>query len=96
MPRLNIYIPDELDLALRTHHGDINVSRVCAEALRAALSARADIQSIPGLFTSTFENPSAIEEDLMVRYDVLRRAIVANRGADEQPGDVVAFFTGCS
>src|SRR5712671_3246565 len=93
MPSLNIYIPDDLDLALRTHRGDIKPSQVCADALRAAVSARAEIRSIDGLFVKTFQNATNEEQELMYRYKV-RRAIVGYGGRNDDPRDTVAFFAG--
>ena len=61
MPRKTIYIPDELDLAIRNHPGEINVSQVCAEALRAELSARESIHSVEGLLLQIFRNEKPLE-----------------------------------
>lgn len=90
MPRLTVYIPDELALELRTFPGEMNVSKVCAAALRAELSARGINRSIEGLFTAIASNPTRLEEEVMYRYK-LRRVLIGDDG-DDNPRDTVAFF----
>ncbi|MEX2177584.1 MAG: sugar-binding domain-containing protein [Gemmatimonadaceae bacterium] len=72
MPRLNIYIPDNLDLELRSHPRDINVSKVCAAALRAELSAGSADRTANWLFTSTFAGPSETDIAVMRRFGLRR------------------------
>lgn len=92
MPRLNIYIPDDLDLELRRFPGEINISRVCAAALRARLAASSDDRLTSSLFGSVFANPSWLERMLMERLP-LRRAITADRETVDTPQDAVADLT---
>lgn len=68
MPRLNIYIPDDLDLALRNFPGEINVSKVCAAALRAQLLARENPRVASSMFFSLFDTPNWIEDIILQRY----------------------------
>jgi DNA-binding transcriptional regulator LsrR (DeoR family) len=90
MPRLTIYVPDELDLALRTFPGEMNVSQVCAAALRAELSARGSIQSLEGLATAISATPSVIEDELRARFG-LRSALVGHEG-DAKASDTIGFW----
>src|SRR5688572_3934029 len=90
MPRINIYITDELHLALRSHPGEINVSNVCADALRAELSGRSATRSIDWLFTSAFDAPSALDGKLKRRFG-LRAAIAGETWGSESPSDIVAM-----
>src|SRR5688572_360988 len=90
MPRLTVYIPDELALELRTFPGEMNVSKVCAAALRAELSARGTDRSIEGLFAGIAQNPSYLERALMNRYG-LRIALVGN-DKEFDARDTVAFL----
>ena len=89
MPRLNVYIPDDLDLALRSHPREINVSRVCAAALRAELEARADAKPLPALFHP--RNVSVPEEELMTRYH-LPACMTASPLGEKHPRDVVTWL----
>ena len=106
MPRLNIYIPDDLDLALRNYPGEMNISKVCAAALRALLLAREDPRIASALFFSFFDKPTAIEQVVLQRYRGLTWVVAPDitfEGEDE--ADVVAdvtsqflnrtFFEGC-
>lgn len=89
MPRVNVYIPDDLYLALRTYTGDINVSRVCADALRAALAARADVKPLPAFFHP--RDVTATEEDLMMRYKI-PACIVGDPRGSRHPREIAAVF----
>ena len=106
MPRLNIYIPDDLDLALRNFPGEINISKVCAAALRAQLTAKADDRSAAALFHSIFDKPSWIEQIILQKYPGLTWVIAPEPMFEgEVPADAVAeatsgflnrtFFEGC-
>lgn len=78
MPRLNIYIPDDLDLALRNFPGEINVSRVCAAALRAQLHAKEDPRIASSMFFSLFDKPNWIEDIVLQRYRGLTWVVAAD------------------
>ena len=90
MPRLNIYIPDELDLAIRNHPGEMNISQVCADALRAELNARGTDRSIEGLFHALTENPNELERELMRKFR-LRRALVGF-ATDASAHDTIGYW----
>ena len=90
MPRLTVYIPDELALLLKTFPGEMNVSKVCAEALRAELSARGVDRSIEGLFSAIEENPTRLEAALMQRYRL--RRVMIGYGGDADARDIVAYY----
>jgi hypothetical protein len=71
MPRLNIYIPDDLDLALRNFPGEINISKVCAAALRAQLAAKGETRNAGRLFYEFFDKPSILEGIVLQHYPQL-------------------------
>ncbi len=93
MPRLNIYIPDDLDLAIRSHPDDINLSRVCAAAIRAELAARRDVRSAEWLFTSVFEEPGWLDRELMERFALRQCFSGASPNDADHPRDIVARWT---
>jgi DNA-binding transcriptional regulator LsrR (DeoR family) len=90
MPRLNIYVTDELDLELRRHPGEINISRVCADAIRAHLAAHASNRSIDWLFTSAFDAPTELDNRLRQRF-ALRAATAGETWGTEEPHEIVAM-----
>ena len=93
MPRKTIYLPDELDLAIRTHPGEINISKVCAEALRAELTAREGIRtSMEGLLSQIFRNEGPLETRLKHRFK-LRRVIAPPGGDEGAPRETVSLWT---
>ncbi|HMC57343.1 MAG TPA: sugar-binding domain-containing protein [Gemmatimonadaceae bacterium] len=89
MPRLNIYIPDHLAFELRAYPGSINVSKVCAEALRLALNARDEIRPLPALLPR--RAPRAAERHLMEWYRVPGCIVAPTEGA-LHPREMVAIF----
>jgi DNA-binding transcriptional regulator LsrR (DeoR family) len=89
VPRLTIYVPDDLAHALKRHPGKLNVSQVCADALRAQLEARGTLDSLEGLFTALFNDPWTVEADLMRKFG-LRRVVAPPFGKDVPPVDAVA------
>jgi DNA-binding transcriptional regulator LsrR (DeoR family) len=91
VPRKTIYIPDELDIAMRNHRGEINISKVCAEALSAELSARGSIRSMEGLLAQIFRNEEPLERKLKHRFKL--RRVIAPRSEQETPRETVAFWT---
>lgn len=106
MPRLNIYIPDDLDLALRNFPGEMNISKVCAAALRAQLAAKEDPRIASSMFFSFFDKPSWIEQIVLQRYRGLTWVSAPDITFEgEEEADVVAevtsqfldrtFFEGC-
>ena len=90
MPRLNIYIPDDLDLELRSHPIEINVSQVCAAALRAEIAAATQERGLAWLFSSAFHGPSEIEQAVMQRFKLARCVAPPRYYRDEPTRDVVA------
>lgn len=106
MPRLNIYIPDDLDLALRNYPGEMNISKVCAAALRAQLAAKEDPRIASSMFFSFFDKPSWIEQIVLQRYRWLTWVAAPDVIFEgEDPSDIAAevtsqfldrtFFEGC-
>jgi DNA-binding transcriptional regulator LsrR (DeoR family) len=94
MPRLNIYIPDDLDLALRNFPGEINISRVCAAALRAQLTAKTEDRSAGMLFHSLFDKPNWIEQIVLQKYPGLLWMIAPEPMFEgEEPWGIVAEAT---
>lgn len=93
MPRLNIYIPDDLELAIRSSPYEMNISKICAAAIRAELSARSDVRSAEWLFASVFEEPGSLDRQLMERFGLRRSVTGGPRKDDDRPRDVVAYWT---
>jgi DNA-binding transcriptional regulator LsrR (DeoR family) len=91
MPRRTIYIHDELDLAIRNHRGEINLSNVCAEALRAELSARESIGTLEGLLSRIFTNEAPLERRVRHRFKL--RRVIAGQGKDLSPRETVSIWT---
>ena len=107
MPRLSVYIPDDLDLAIRTFPGKINVSRVCAAALRAHLAAKDDVDGPAALFHSFFQILKWNELVILRGHRGLRWVVsVKEEYEGENPAAAVAectsrflnrtFFDGCN
>ena len=71
MPRLNIYIPDDLDRALRDVRGDLNISRVCAAALRAELAGTRELRVAEALLNGVFRGPTPLMLSLQRRFPAL-------------------------
>jgi DNA-binding transcriptional regulator LsrR (DeoR family) len=91
MPRRTIYIPHHLALELRTLPGEMNVSQVCADALRAEVAARGVDRSAAGLFSGIGRNPTRIEEGLMHKFR-LRRVLIGD-DRNESLHDSIGYWT---
>ena len=68
MPRVNIYLPDEL--ALDARRADLNVSALAQGAIRQALAARATNEWLSRL--STPDQPSVSHEEVLAALDAAR------------------------
>ncbi|HYC53059.1 MAG TPA: sugar-binding domain-containing protein [Gemmatimonadaceae bacterium] len=71
MPRVNIYIPDDLHQELRALRGDINISKVCATALRAELAGTREIHVAESMFSAIFRGQTWLELALLRRFPTL-------------------------
>ena len=91
MPRLNIYIPMDLEIDISTSRHEINISRVCAAAIRAELAARNNERDTPTLFRPFYRERQRVELGLMTRYALKDVASCDLHG--ETPRDVVAKRT---
>ena len=90
MPRLNIYVPDDLDLAIRQYPGEINISRVCAEALRAELAAR-ETQRTDGPFPLLHREMIPLEMEVCGLSEGLRHAWIAWSGEPERQRQAIGM-----
>ncbi len=75
MARLNISIPDDVYELAEAWRGKVNLSSICAEALRAELQSASDHRDATGLIAQ-LRGPSEIEQELALRFS-LRAAVVA-------------------
>jgi DNA-binding transcriptional regulator LsrR (DeoR family) len=80
MPRLNISIPDEVYELAQRMRGEVNLSAVCAAALRDELLARANHRRPPALLRE-MHWPSELEDALQSRFG-LRAALVCTSSSD--------------
>jgi len=90
MGRVNIYLPDHLAEELRRYRTVINVSEVCAAALRAELSARTTSRSAAGLFQSPFTEFSPLDHQLARRFRLHRVVIDSPRSDAPDPNETVS------
>jgi deoxyribonucleoside regulator len=67
MARLNIYLPDDLYELANKWRGTINLSEICARALREELEAEDSHRNIRGLL-NTLRPPSELERAVADRY----------------------------
>lgn len=74
MARLNISLPDEIHELAERWRGRVNLSAVCAEALRLELAA-AEGHRLPPLALQSYERPGPLERALAERFG-LSAAIV--------------------
>ena len=80
MPRLNVYVPDDLAPLVDRWRERVNLSEVCTGALRESLEALESGRSI-GPLLDHLKGPTDLEREVATRFR-LRRAIIANRSAD--------------
>ena len=90
MGRVNIYLPDHLAEELRRYRDVINVSEVCATALRAELSARTTYRSAAGLFQGLFTEFSPLDHQLARRFRLQRVVIGSPRSDAPDPNETVS------
>ena len=94
MPRLNIYVPDDLHRALREVRIDINISQVCATALRAEIAGTRELRVAESLFHAILRPPTWLEHALLRRFPVLLGAMAELRQTPRQSfADAVAGTT---
>ena len=91
MPRVNIYIPVDLEMDIRTSPHEINISRVCTAAIRAELAARNNERDTASLFRPFIPVRQRVELGLMSRYK-LKDAVSCDLHG-ETPRDVVSKRT---
>lgn len=70
MARLNIYLPENIYNLANKWRGDVNLSEICARALRDELEAVESHRSIHGLL-STFSPPSELEQEVADQYGLI-------------------------
>src|SRR5258705_480608 len=70
MPRLNIYIPDDLAEELKRLPGEINLSRVCASALRDAVAAGSTLRAGGHLLPALASTFTMTDRRLTHRYRI--------------------------
>lgn len=91
MPRVNIYIPVGLEMDIRTSPHEINISRVCAAAIRAELAARNNERFAPSPFRPFNPERQRVERGLMSRYQLKDAVSCELHGGT--PRDVVSKRT---
>lgn len=94
MARLNIYLPDELYNLADKWRGKINLSEVCARALREELGAIESYRGIYGLLDN-LRTPSPLEKALARRYGLVDVLVCeADEGSDirEALGGIAARY----
>ena len=80
--RLNISLPDDLYETAKKWRGTVNLSEICARALREELGAVELDRTARGLFT-ILKQPTSIEHELSRRFDLKEALII------ETPEDVL-------
>jgi DNA-binding transcriptional regulator LsrR (DeoR family) len=70
MPSLNVYLPDNLAMDLRSSPSKINLSKVCVAALRAEVSARMTDRTIAGLWAEGVAGPTDLEDATARRFSL--------------------------
>jgi DNA-binding transcriptional regulator LsrR (DeoR family) len=92
MARVNIYLPDDLAEDVRASHDGLNLSKICAAAIRDALEARYTMRSAEGLLQTLLWSPA--ESHLTHRYRHLRKIVVGRPMGDEDDARAtVAYWT---
>ena len=92
MPRLNVYLPDDLMPLVDRWRDRVNLSEVCTAALRDSLLALESGRAIGPLLQQLFGAPTDLEAKLAERFN-LRRAIVGSMSHGEDERDVIARRT---
>lgn len=95
MPRASIYLPDDLHELVESHRGAVNLSAICARALREELEA-ADALRAPGQLMKRLRGPSMQERALAARLG-LRDAVICETPSDSSQlrselGDAAANY----
>src|SRR5579864_9414698 len=80
MPRASIYLPDDLHELVESHRGAVNLSAICARALREELQAT-DTLSAPGRLMRGLQGPTALERALAERLG-LRDVVICETPTD--------------
>ncbi|HEX9941524.1 MAG TPA: sugar-binding domain-containing protein [Thermoanaerobaculia bacterium] len=80
MARLNISLPDDLYEAAKKWRGTMNLSEICAKALRAELEA-AELDRLPGGLLWSLKPPSRLEKTLAKRFG-LKAAVITDTPED--------------
>jgi len=89
MPRLNIYLPDDLAPLVERWRDRVNLSELCADALRDALDALETGRAVGPLLAHLA--PASPTEKALARAFALTRAIVAEPASDDpDPRETVA------
>lgn len=96
VPRLNIYVPADLAREIYGYRDEINLSEVCASALRAVISARETLRSADGLFDQSFPRGSSLEAEVARRFKLRRVVAGAAIGHSKNPYETVAHCRGGS
>src|SRR5438128_2546259 len=92
MARVNIYLPDGLAEDIRTSGFDLNLSKICAAAIRDELRARFSVLSADGLIQTLLWSPA--ESYLTHRYKHVRKIVVGRPTGDENDARAtVAYWT---
>jgi DNA-binding transcriptional regulator LsrR (DeoR family) len=87
MPRLHIYISHNLAMEIEGYPYEINLSKVCSDAIRAELEAAivGRKRDIVDMFRSVFHEPQGLEHTLMNRLQ-LRFAVAAKAMHEGETG----------
>lgn len=94
MPRLNIYIPDEIHRLAAKWRGTLNLSEVCVGALREELEA-AELGRKPGPLLRNLQPRTKTEQALLRRYKLHDARVVAvsdDLHMRDELGDAAATF----
>jgi len=91
MPPRTIYLPDDLDLALRQFPGEINLSRICAKAVRTYIDAQ-NTQRTEGPFPQLLREMSVREMELCELSETLRCAYLAYSVDPERRRESIGFY----
>lgn len=93
MARLNVYVPDDLTPLIDRWRDQVNLSEVCACALRDSLEAMETGRSARQLLGRLFSGPSNLEREVASRFDLPRVIVRPPITAGEDVRDTIGRAT---